>query len=220
MNGAQDAGGMTSFGPVNPERDEPIFHAEWEKRALALVLACGALGAWNLDANRHMRESLRPDIYWSISYYHIWIRALSAMLVKHGFISAAELAGGEADLAAAPRAGRAANKETMLQVIARGAPYNRPAASPAVFALGDQVRARNVHPAGHTRLPRYVRGRTGVVEALCGCFVFPDSNAHGKGEAPQHCYTVRFEGRELWGPDADPALAVSVDAFEAYLERA
>ena len=220
MNGAQDVGGMTSFGPVLPEPDEPLFHAEWEKRVLGMVLACGALRTWNLDMNRHMRESLRPDIYWSISYYHIWARALAALCVKHGLVTEPELAAGVADASAARPALRAASREAILKGIAAGTPYNRPASAPAAFAAGDHVRAKNIHPAGHTRLPRYVRGRAGVVEAVRGCFVFPDSNAHGGGEAPQHCYTVRFEGRELWGPEADPALAVSVDAFEAYLERA
>ena len=219
MNGAQDVGGMTSFGAVNPDPREPVFHAQWEKRALALVLACGALGAWNLDANRHMRESLRPDIYWSITYYNIWIRALAAMLEKHNLVSAAELSSGRSDSAAAIGV-RAASRETMLCVIAGGAPCLRPAAAAPAFAAGDRVTARNMHPRGHTRLPRYVRGRPGVVEAWRGCFVFPDSNAHGHGEAPQHCYTVRFAGQDLWGPGSDPGLSVSVDAFESYLERA
>ena len=220
MNGAQDVGGMTSFGPVIPEPDEPMFHAAWERRALALVLACGALGAWNLDANRHVRESLRPDIYWGISYYHIWIRALTVMLMRHGFVNAAELASGEADAMAAKPDVHAATIQRMLEIIYRSQPYTRPAPAAPAFAVGDRVLARNIHPVGHTRLPRYVRGRSGVVEAWRGCHVFPDSHAHGQGEAPQHLYTVRFDGRELWGPGSDPALSVSVDAFEAYLGRA
>ena len=217
MNGAQDMGGMTSFGPVHPPADEPLFHAEWEKRVLGLVLAVGALGAWNLDMNRSMRESLRPDIYWSITYYNIWITALTALCLKHGLVTAAELESGEPQ---APVAKRAVGSERMRALIASGTPYDRPASAPPAFACGDRVRARNIHPAGHTRLPRYVRGRLGVVEAVRGCFVYPDSNAHGGGEAPQHCYTVRFEGTELWGAASDPGLSVSVDAFEAYLERA
>ena len=220
MNGAQDVGGMTSFGPINPEPDEPIFHAEWEKRALALVLACGGLGLWNLDANRHKRESLAPEIYWSISYYHIWIKALTAMLVQHGLVQPSELVPGAPMVPVQPLDSRALGREKVLRLIASGTPYDRPASSAPAFEVGDSVFARNLHPAGHTRLPRYVRGRRGRVEAWRGCFVFPDANAHGGGEAPQHCYTVRFEGRELWGPLSDPATSVSVDAFEAYLERA
>ena len=218
MNGAQDIGGMMSFGPIAPEPEEPLFHADWEQRVLGMVIACGALGAWNLDMMRAARESLPPVTYWSASYYEIWLLGLTRALENHGMVNARELAAGAA--LSEPRPGlRRLQPHEVAGLLARGAPYDRAANEP-LFAAGERVRARNIHPLGHTRLPRYARGRTGLIEAHRGSFVFPDTNARGRGENPQHCYTVRFEGTELWGADSDPTLSGSIDAFEPYLERA
>lgn len=219
MNGPHDLGGQMGFGPVAPERDEPYFHAAWEKRALGVTLAAGAMGAWTLDESRHMRECLHPADYYSSSYYEIWIKALERLLARHGFVKAAELETGEASPGGtAPK--RVLKAADVPAVLARGGPCDRPVEAAPRFAVGQTVRARNMHPTGHTRLPRYVRGRTGTVEAVHGGFVLPDSNAHGGGESPQRLYTVVFAGRELWGEAADPALSVSVDAWESYLEPA
>lgn len=219
MNGPQDLGGQMGFGPVAPERDEPIFHAEWEKRALGVTLATGAFGAWNIDESRHARESLHPADYYSSSYYEIWIKGLEVLLKRHGFVSDADLAAGSAvDPAATPK--RVLKAADVAAMLARGGPCDRPVAAPARFAAGQRVRTKNFHPPGHTRLPRYARGRQGTVEAVRGGFVFPDSNAHGRGESPQWVYTVVFDGREIWGEGADPTLTVSVDAWESYLEPA
>ncbi len=219
MNGPQDLGGQMGFGPVSPERDEPIFHAEWEKRALGVTLATGTFGAWNIDESRHARESLHPADYYSSSYYEIWIKGLEVLLKRHGFVSDADLAAGSAvDPAATPK--RVLKAADVAAVLARGGPCDRPVAAPARFAAGQRVRTKNFHPPGHTRLPRYARGRQGTVEAVRGGFVFPDSNAHGRGESPQWVYTVVFDGREIWGEGADPTLTVSVDAWESYLEPA
>ena len=219
MNGAQDVGGMMSFGPIAPEPEEPLFHAAWERRVLGMVLACGALGAWNLDMNRLARESLHPAVYWSRSYYEIWLLALTALAENHGLVNRRELETGAA--VAGPRRGLPALRaDKVAGLLAHGTPYDRPAASEALFDAGAMVRARNINPTGHTRLPRYARGKVGVVEAHRGSFVFPDTNARGRGENPQHLYTVRFAGTELWGEDCDPALSVSIDAFESYLATA
>jgi nitrile hydratase len=219
MNGPQDLGGQMGFGPVAPEKDEPIFHAEWEKRALGVTLATGAFGAWNIDESRHARESLPPADYYASSYYQIWIKALEVLLQRHGFVSAADLAAGTAvDPAATPK--RVLKAEDVPATLARGGPCDRAVAEPARFRAGDHVRTKNFNPTGHTRLPRYARAKRGVVEAVCGGFVFPDSNAHGKGENPQWLYTVVFDGAEIWGEGADPTLTVSVDAWESYLESA
>jgi nitrile hydratase len=219
MNGPQDLGGQMGFGPVAPERDEPIFHAEWEKRALGVTLCAGALGAWNIDESRHARETLHPVIYYTSSYYEIWIRALEVLLERHGFVSAADFRAGEAvDPAAKPR--RVLKAAEVAATLARGGPCDRPVGQPARFREGQRVRTRNINPEGHTRLPRYARSRAGVIEAVRGGFVFPDANAHGKGESPQWVYTVVFDGREIWGADADPTLSVSIDAWESYLEPA
>ena len=220
MNGAQDVGGMMGFGPVVPERNEPVFHGEWEKRALGVVLACGALGAWPGDATRLARESLHPVQYWGKSYYNIWITALEHLLVQHGLVDKAELAqpaSPEGDAPPSPRMLRAA---AVAGLLARGTPYDRPASASARFAVGEAIVTRNINPTGHTRLPRYARGKRGQVGAVRGCFVFPDANAHGRGPAPQWCYTVVFTGAEIWGVGAEPGLTLSIDAFEAYLEPA
>ena len=219
MNGPQDLGGQMGFGPVAPEKNEPIFHAEWEKRALGVTLAAGGMGAWNIDESRHARESLRPADYYSSSYYEIWIKALEVLLQRHRFVTANDLAGGVAvDAAATPK--RMLKAENVASALAKGGPCDRAVDIAPRFKAGDRVRTKNFNPEGHTRLPRYARGKIGIVEAQRGGFVFPDSNAHGAGEAPQYVYTVVFDGREIWGEGADPTLSVSIDAWESYLEPA
>ncbi|MDA0162541.1 nitrile hydratase subunit beta [Solirubrobacter ginsenosidimutans] len=200
MNGAHDMGGAHGFGPVVAEVDEPWFHAEWERRVFAMVIATGAGGLWNIDAGRFAREDRPPGEYLDMSYFEIWLAGLERLLAERGYPSKVLAA---ADVPAA---------------MARGGPATRPSDRPARFAVGDRVRTRNTHPHTHTRLPRYARGRVGTVERLHGTHVFPDSNAHFAGEDPQWLYTVRFTARELWGSDAPDS--VSIDAFEPYLEPA
>lgn len=219
MNGAQDLGGQHGFGPVLPEPDEPVFHADWERRVLALTLAMGMPGGWTIDMSRHARESLPPAQYLSSSYYEVWLAGLEKLLADRGLVSADELAACH-PIGPAREVPRILAAAAVPEVLRRGAPTARPATAPAGFAVGDPVRARNLHPPGHTRLPRYVRGRVGVVELVHGCHVFADASAAGAGEKPQWLYTVRFTGSELWGPDGDPDSEVSVDAWETYLEAA
>ena len=216
MNGAQDLGGMMGFGPVVPEPNEPIFHAPWERRALALTLAAGACGQWNLDMSRHARETLPPADYLTKTYYDIWITALEKLLARAGMVSEDERAQGRA--LAPGRSMRRLAASEVEALLTRPVPYTRPLARPARHAIGDRVRTRVMHPATHTRLPRYARGKAAIVEAVRGCFVFPDAHAHGCGEDPQWVYTLRFTGRELWGAGADPKLAVCIDAFEPYID--
>jgi nitrile hydratase len=219
MNGPQDLGGQMGFGPVAPEQNEPLFHAEWEKRALGITLTAGAMGAWNIDESRHARERLHPADYYSSSYYEIWIKALEVLLQRHSFVTGNDLAAGRAvDPAATPK--RVLKAENVATVLAKGGPCDRPVDTAPRFKAGDRVRTKNFSPEGHTRLPRYARGKAGVVEAVREGFVFPDSNAHGRGESPQWVYTVVFSGKEIWGEGADPTLSVSVDAWESYLETA
>ncbi len=219
MNGPHDLGGQMGFGPVVAEADEPVFHADWEPRALALTMAIRATGALSIDAGRHARESLHPADYYASSYYAIWTKALERDLVRLGFVTPEELAAGRS-LGEGTRPERVLGPGGFAASLARGANYARdPAGAPAAFAVGDAVRTRVMHPAGHTRLPRYARGKAGRVETVRGFHVFPDSNAHGGGEAPQWLYTVVFEARVLWGADGDPGGTVSIDAWESYLER-
>lgn len=218
MNGAQDLGGAQGFGPINPEKDEPYFHGEWEKRALALTLAMGATGEWNIDMSRHARETLHPTEYLSKSYYDIWITALEKLMAARKLASREEVARGAMIDPPKPVARKLA-ADQVAAVLAKGSSCERDATTAAGFKVGDKVRTIAEHPAGHTRLPRYARGKIGVVEFVHGAYVFPDTNAHGEGEQPHWLYTVRFSGKELWGRNADPSLAISVDAWEPYLER-
>lgn len=217
MNGAHDMGGMHGFGPVVPDPDEPVFHAEWERRVLALTLAMGATGEWNLDAARFARENRRADDYLTKSYYEIWLAGLQQLLVEHELVTDEEISAGR-PLEPPKPVRRILAAADVAATLGRGGRTDRAPAKPATFTVGDRVRARNINPPAHTRLPRYVRGHIGTVTATHGCHVFPDSNAHGHGEDPQWLYTVSFDGRELWGVGADAALTVSIDAFEPYLE--
>jgi len=219
MNGPQDLGGQMGFGPVHPETDEPPFHADWEGRVLGLTLCAGALGLWNIDESRHARESLPPAVYYNASYFEIWLRALETLLQHHHLVGAQELAQGGTEPATTPHP-RRLDAAAVPAVLAAGSDYLRPLATPPRFRPGDRVRARNIHPRGHTRLPRYVRGHIGVIEAAHDGFILPDTNAHHRGENPEHLYTVVFDGAALWGPDTEPGLTVSVDAWECYLEPA
>ena len=219
MNGAQDLGGMMGFGPVVAEKNEPVFHGAWEGRVLANVIATQAIGWWSGDASRYARESLDPRFYLTRSYYEIWLAALERILAGQTLVTDDEIAAGHALRAARKpdRVFEAANVSTALR---RGWPSERETNTQPRFAIGDTVRAKNMHPKTHTRLPRYARGHAGVVEAIRGFHVFPDANAHGHGPDPQWVYNVRFTARELWGPDADPRHSATIDAFEPYLEPA
>jgi len=219
MNGPQDLGGQMGFGPVAPEKNEPLFHADWEKRAMGMTIAAGAMGHWNIDESRHARESLHPADYYTSSYYEIWAKALEVLLKRHGFVQPLELDAGRS-LGKGTQPKRVLKAENVAAALAKGGPCDRPVAGAPRFQSGDRIRTHNFNPETHTRLPRYARGRLGVVEAVRGGFVFPDSNAHGKGENPQYVYTVVFSAPEIWGDGADPAVTVSIDAWESYLEPA
>jgi nitrile hydratase beta subunit len=217
VNGAQDMGGQMGFGTIDVERNEPVFHADWEARVLGLTLAMGAARAWNIDMGRFARESLPPAEYLSSSYYQIWLRGLQKLLVQTGLVSQDELDAGRSLAPGRPGIGVLA-PEYVQRVLSASVSNERPVATPALFAVGDPVVTRNMNPHGHTRLPRYARAKRGVVERTHGAHVFADANASGRGEDPQWLYTVRFTGVELWGDDADPTLVVSIDAWESYLE--
>ena len=212
-------GGMDGFGKVEPEPDEPMFHSEWEARVLAMVRAMGAAGAFNIDTSRFYREALPPHVYLASSYYQKWLLGLEDLLVDKGFVAASEIAAGHATAPAKPLKRGKFTRDDVERIMVRGK-FGRAAPSPAKFKPGDRVRAKNIHPVTHTRLPRYVRGHVGVVERHHGCQVFPDTAATEAGENPQWLYTVVFDGTELWGADADPTLTVSIEAWEPYLDPA
>jgi nitrile hydratase len=218
MNGGHDLGGMHGLGPVAPEPEsaEPVFHADWERRAFALTLACGMLGEWNIDASRHARERQHPAAYLRHSYYENWLAGLETLLVESGLVTADELASGTARGRAPLHAKTAAEAAA---IIAHGDPTRLDTGIEPVFSAGDRVRVINDHPAGHTRAPRYARGRTGTINRLHGAHVFADENARGN-RVGEHLYSVRFEARELWGAAANGRGAVCIDLWEPHLEPA
>jgi nitrile hydratase len=218
MNGVHDMGGMDGFGKVEVEPNEPVFHAEWEGRVMAMMRAMGFTGVWNIDMGRASREDLPPHVYLGSSYYRKWALGMEQLLIERGLADPDEIAAGRALKPGKPLS-RKLTPDAVERTLTRGS-FGREPTAPARFKPGDRVRMKNIHPKTHTRLPRYVRGHVGVVELVHGCHVFPDSAALSKGDDPQWLYTVRFDSRELWGPDADPTVTVSIDAFEPYLDSA
>lgn len=217
MNGPQDMGGFTGFGPVDAETDEPVFHHEWERRAFAINLAMGMTGAWNIDQSRKAREELPPIKYWSSSYYEYRHYALEAELLRLAWVTAGELAAGQ--MSTPPVTPKRVAKAAMIPgILAAGGPTLRQSNRPQGFAAGDKIRTRIISPKGHTRLPRYAMGRLGEIAAVHGVHVFPDSNSAGQGEDPQWLYSVRFTAKELWGKDCGDS--VCIDLWEPYLEAA
>ena len=225
MNGVHDLGGMHGFGPVVIEPDEPVFHAEWERRAFALDHAMGVRGRFSLDVIRFAREQMPPAEYLATSYYEHWLWGLEELLDRHGFLLRAELdrrVGGEGPPIGLPVAPdpRSLRPDGVARYVRnrRGARLDEPI--PPKFKIGDPVVTRKMNPTGHTRIPRYARGRHGVIHRDHGVFAFPDTHAVGLGRKPQHVYSVRFTARELWGADAHPRDAVHVDLWDDYLDPA
>ena len=216
-NSIHDMGGMHGFGPVVAEPSEPPFHEAWEGRVLAMQRAMGFTGLWTIDGGRSSLENLPPVTYLASSYYERWFRGLERRVVAHGLVGEDEIGAGRS-----LRPGRLLNRKLTLADAKNWAwpKYERPAQTPARFKEGDRVRARNINPVTHTRLPRYARGKRGVILLVHGPQIFPDTNAHGLGENPQVLYNVRFDGRELWGHSTEPREAVSIDLWESYLESA
>jgi len=219
MNGVHDMGGMQDMGPVKPEKNEPVFHEPWEGRVFALNTVLGAWRKWNIDSSRHQRELIPPADYLRMSYYEKWLTALMELLVNRGLITHPELESGRPE-AGSPKATPPVTAESVPALLAQGKPVRRDVPVAARFKAGQRVRARNINPTGHTRLPRYARGKVGTVERDHGVFVFPDTNAHFQGEKPQHLYTVRFAARELWGEEAAARDAIYVNLWDDHLESA
>jgi nitrile hydratase subunit beta len=206
MNGVHDMGGMHGLGPIRREQKEPVFHEPWEGRVYAMTRLVRARGGrQNIDRSRHLLELLPPAEYLRMSYYERWYARLAQQIE---------------DEALAVRDTSPITAAMIPELLARRSSARRDVAVVARFELGERVRARNIHPVAHTRLPRYARGRTGIVVRDHGVFVFPDTNAEFAGEKPQHVYSVRFAARELWGDAASPRDCVHIDLWDDYLERA
>jgi nitrile hydratase subunit beta len=214
-NTIHDMGGMHGFGAVEAEPNEPPFHEEWEGRVLAMQRAMGYARLWTIDGGRASLETLPPVTYLAASYYQRWFLGLEKRVVAHGLVGEDEIKAGRS-LRPGRRLNRKLTAADVPQVLNRGN-YERPAQAPARFKEGDRVRTRNINPTTHTRLPRYARGKEGMVEAIRGCHVYPDTAALGDHQHAEWLYTVVFTARELWGEEADPSVKVSIEAFEPYL---
>lgn len=222
MNGVHDLGGMDGFGSVVRERNEPLFHADWERRVFGLLLATMGQGIYNIDELRHSIERMSPAHYLGSSYYEHWLAGIDRLLAEKGTLSREQIEARVRDMAAGAPAAKGGNPElasALMGALGVGASTARGAGKPR-FARGDRVRVPKMNPHGHTRCPRYVRGATGAIQHIHGRHVFPDSHAHGGGEKPQVLYTVGFDAVELWGRDADGRGTVYVDLWEGYLEPA
>ena len=203
-----DLGGEDVPGAIVQEPEGEYFHAPWEPRVMAMVVAMGPTGMSNIDMNRAARETL-PN-YRDLSYYEIWLAALEKLALKKGVLG---------DTPPPPK--QVLHAETAIATIKKGFSASRPATAPARFSIGDRVRTAAAPPDHHTRLPAYARGKQGVIAQVHGVHVFPDTNARALGESPQWLYTVAFAAQELWGERAPaPHSVISIDAFEPYLEPA
>lgn len=225
MTRVHDMGGRFGDGPVVPEaEDSPVFAEDWHGRALAVTLAAGFLGQWNIDISRHARERLSPKDYARFSYYEKWISGLADLLVEKGVLSAEDLTLAEVD-DTHPLSSRVLKAQNVSAALTKGGPADRPSDVPARFEIGQAV--LTAHPAanrlvdgGHTRLPIYAAGAKGHILQLHGTHVLPDSNAHGLGEAPEPLYAVVFPATELWADPENPMDEVVLDLWQSYLEPA
>jgi nitrile hydratase beta subunit len=218
MNGVHDMGGMHGMGPIRHEKNEPVFHALWEGRVYAMDRALTAFHKWNIDAWRHHIETLPPADYLRMSYYEKWFAAMERRVIQYGFVTAEELEKGKA----APQSAKAVPALTpeMARTYERNIPSAKDPSVAGLFKTGQRVRARNINPVGHTRLPRYARGKTGQIVRDHGVYSFPDTSAQSGDPKLQHIYSVRFAARELWGPAASSRDFIFLDLWDDYLEHA
>lgn len=216
MNGVHDMGGMHGFGPVLREENEPLFHADWEGRVYAINRLSRTHGYFNIDEMRYGIESMPPAHYLRSSYYERWLATVEYNLIEKGILTSDELDARTELFQRQPGANHPEHVPTgpVPQTIG-----DTPATSlEPRFAVGDPVMVNNSHPTGHTRVPRYTRGKHGVVHRIHGPAIFPDTHAHGLGEHPQNVYSVRFDARELWGDSAEQNQSLYIDLWESYLE--
>ncbi len=213
MNGAHDLGGKHGFGPIDQSQTENFVHP-WEESVFGLTLTCGMLGQWNLDQSRYAREKTDPAHYLSSTYYEHWLHGLEFLLVEKGLITKDELTNGKA---AAKTKLKSVSPEQALQIIRSGAPTELPQKNPGRFAVNQMVVVKTNNPQSHTRAPTYIMGVKGTIHKLHGAHIFADEHAKSGNKVPEHLYNVRFEGKDIWGSDAEPNSCVYIDLFEPYL---
>ena len=218
MNSIHDIGGMDNIGPVNIEKDEPVFHEDWESRVYAMTLATMGAGLFVTDEVRFVTETIPPADYLTFKYYEKWLYSLERLMLQKNMVTPEELESGEVSAPELTAGIEAASLERMAYGMKNRMPVFVDADIPPRFKAGDAIVARNINPLHHTRIPRYIRGRRGIVETDHGIFLLPDTNAHGGPDKPQHVYSVRFSARELWGEDAPANDSLYIDLFDDYMD--
>jgi nitrile hydratase len=216
MNGVHDVGGMDGFGPIRIEPNEPVFHHGWEGRTFGMLMVMMfGWRKWNLDQMRYAMERLAPRDYLALSYYERWAAALIERGIAVRLFTAEEVK--DQHLAhGSPRLTPPIKADMVSKMFKTPRNYLRQVETRPMYKAGDCVRTVTDSPYGHTRLPRYARGRNGMVILYHGANVFADSNVNGQ-ENPQHLYAVRFSARELWGRQGDPRDSVTLDLYEPYI---
>lgn len=224
MTRPHDVGGVDGLGPVLVEHDEPVFHADWERRVFGAFFSTWGT-VTNLDEVRDARERIPPEKFYASTYYERWVDSLEMLLVEKAVVTPHELAEAQSRYRQDPAAPLPSHHDPdrideAMEVLHEGGDGWREIDAVPAFRAGDPVRTKPSGWSGHTRLPRYVAGRQGIVVHVHDAFVLPDSNHSGKGEHAQHVYSVRFDGTELWGETAESAMSVTVDLWECHLEPA
>jgi nitrile hydratase subunit beta len=218
VDGIHDVGGMHGFGRMPPLTAGGPFAEPWEGTAFVIGALAARISGGNLHAFRYAIERVPPREYLA-GYWNRWTIGAQTMMEDSGIVTDEEVRARAARLSGRDVPEPPPPTPHKPQMASGGAGNLRSLETPPAFAVGDRVRVADLHPTGHTRLPRYVRRRAGTVTALQPSHVFPDTAAHFVGENPQHCYTVDFDSRELWGPEAE-SFRLSIDLFEPYLEPA
>jgi nitrile hydratase len=220
MNGIHDLGGMDGMGPVVREENEPVFHAQWERRIFANTLAMLAAGYFRTDEIRRAVELIPPGDYLRSSYYERWLAGLTTLLLEKDVLTPDELETGQSLRHEGGMALPSLPKEAAEFAMTNPMPANVDVEFPTRFAVGDTVVTRNMNPLHHTRIPRYVRGKRGTIHEVQQVFLLPDTNAYGGPDKPERVYTVGFSARELWGDEAPERDSLYIDMFDSYLEPA
>lgn len=224
MNGVFDLGGTDGIGPIDPPANEPVFRAEWEKSAFTMFAALFRAGWFGVDEFRHGIEKMDPAVYLKAPYYEHWLATFEYHGQRTGKLDIDELDRRTQYYLENPDASLPEHEQSqelldfVNAVVPVGAPAKRPTDKEPRFKVGDVVRMSTDVPFGHTRIAGYVRGKVGTVIAHHGSFIYPDTAGIGLGENPEHVYTLRFEGTELWGEKyAEPNTSTTFDAWDPYL---
>ena len=220
MNSIHDLGGMDNFGPINVEQNEPVFHDDWERKILALTLGLLPAGYCNIDEMRRTTEHIDPAIYLQARYYQKWLLTLESILLEKDILTQEEIETGKSIRTEGGDNRPAVPVEMMQYAMANPIPANAELDSnlKPKYQVGEEILAKNINPYHHTRIPRYVRGKRGVIVQDHGVFLLADTNAHGGPEKPQHVYSVRFSACELWGEEANPRDSVCIDLHDDYMD--